>query len=60
MAGVTAEKDDIFVVKSLIADGKYSTLPMSTMALWAAMDGNYSAENVYFADDLTYTAAIKF
>lgn len=23
-----------------------------------SMDGNYSAENVYFADDLTYTAAI--
>lgn len=25
---------------------------------WCAMDGNYNAENVYFDDDLTYTAAI--
>ena len=25
---------------------------------WCAMDGNYNAENVYFSDDLTYTAAI--
>ena len=25
---------------------------------WAAMDGNYSADNVYFDDDLTYTVAI--
>ena len=25
---------------------------------WKAMDGNYSAENVYFDDDLTYTVAI--
>lgn len=57
--GVTAEKDDIFVVKSLIADGKYSyTAYVYDGSVWAAMDGNYSAENVYFADDLTYTAAI--
>lgn len=58
-AGVTAEKDDIFVVKALIADGKYSyTAYVYDGSVWAAMDGNYSAENVYFADDLTYTAAI--
>lgn len=57
--GVTAEKDDIFVVKALIADGKYSyTAYVYDGSVWAAMDGNYSAENVYFADDLTYTAAI--
>lgn len=58
-AGVTAEKDDIFVVKALIAGGKYSyTAYVYDGSVWAAMDGNYSAENVYFADDLTYTAAI--
>ena len=58
-ADVTAEKDDIFVVKSLIAGGKYSyTAYVYDGSVWAAMDGNYSAENVYFADDLTYTAAI--
>lgn len=57
--GATAQKDDIFVVKALIAEGKYSyTAYVYDGAVWAAMDGNYSAENVYFADDLTYTAAI--
>lgn len=56
---VTAQKDDIFVVKALIADGKYSyTAYVYDGTVWAAMDGNYSAENVYFANDLTYTAAI--
>lgn len=58
-ADVEAQKDDIFVVKSLIAGGKYSyTAYVYDGSVWAAMDGNYSAENVYFADDLTYTAAI--
>ena len=58
-AGVEAQKDDIFVVKALIAGGKYSyTAYVYDGSVWAAMDGNYSAENVYFADDLTYTAAI--
>lgn len=56
---VAAQKDDIFVVKALIADGKYSyTAYVYDGAVWAAMDGNYSAENVYFAEDLTYTAPI--
>lgn len=58
-AGVEAQQDDIFVVKSLIAGGKYSyTAYVYDGSVWAAMDGNYNAENVYFADDLTYTAAI--
>lgn len=58
-AGAEAQKDDIFVVKALIAGGKYSyTAYVYDGSMWAAMDGNYSAENVYFADDLTYTAAI--
>ena len=58
-AGAEAEKDDIFVVKSLIAGGKYSyTAYVYDGSVWAAMDGNYNAENVYFANDLTYTAAI--
>lgn len=28
-----------------------------TSGAWKALDGNYSAENVYFADDLTFTYA---
>ena len=58
-AGVEAQQDDIFVVKALIAGNKYSyTAYVYDGSVWAAMDGNYSAENVYFANDLTYTAAI--
>lgn len=58
-ANAEAQKDDIFVVKALIAGGKYTyTAYVFDGTVWAAMDGNYSAENVYFADDLTYTAAI--
>lgn len=58
-AGATAQADDIFVVKAIIAEGKYSyTAYVYDGTVWAAMDGNYSAENVYFAEDLTYTAPI--
>ena len=58
-AGAEAKVDDIFVVKTLISDGKYSyTAYVYNGTAWGAMDGNYNAENVYFADDLTYTAAI--
>lgn len=58
-AGSSAQKDDIFVVKALIAEGKYSyTAYVYDGSVWAAMDGNYNAENVYFAEDLTYTASI--
>ena len=58
-AGAEAEKDDIFVVKALIAGGKYSyTAYVYNGSVWAAMDGNYSAKNVYFTDDFIYTAPI--
>lgn len=58
-ANAEAVQGDVFVVKALIATGKYSyTAYVFDGANWAAMDGNYSAENVYFANDLTYTANI--
>lgn len=51
-----AKQDDIFIVKSLIAGDKYSyTAYVYEVDHWMAMDGNYSAENVYFKDDLTFT-----
>lgn len=57
--GVKACKGDIFIVKTLIAEGKYSyTSFVYTGSVWAAMDGNYSAANVYFDRDLVTTAAI--
>lgn len=55
-AGVAAKQDDVFIVKTLIADGKYSyTSYVYTGSAWAAMDGNYSAKNVYFDSDLVVT-----
>lgn len=56
---VKASKDDIFVVKALIANGKYSyTAYVYNGTAWAAMDGNYSAANVYFPVDMTITAPV--
>ena len=57
--GQPAVQDDIFVVKALIAEGKYSyTSYVYDDGEWKAMDGNYSAKNVYFHQDLTATAPI--
>lgn len=50
---------DTAVVKHLISEGKYSyTAYVYDGSNWAAMDGNYNADNVYFDDDITYTVAI--
>lgn len=50
---------DIAILKKKIGTDKweYTAFVCDGMA-WAAMDGNYDAENVYFDRDLTYTAAI--
>lgn len=54
-----AAKGDIAIVREVISgDKKEYTAYVYTGSAWAAMDGNYDAENVYFAEDLTYTAAI--
>lgn len=58
-ANAEAKVDDIFVVKSLIAEGKYSyTSYVYDGSNWVAMDGNYNASNVYFDADLMTTTAI--
>ena len=56
---------DIGIVKEVIYDGegtnndKYShTAYVWNGSAWEAMDGNYSAENVYFDSNLTITANI--
>lgn len=52
-------KGDVAYVKRAIAGEKFSyTGYVYNGTDWAAMDGNYSAENVYFESDLTYTAPI--
>lgn len=51
-------KDDIFIVKHKIAEGNYShTAYVYNGTAWAAMDGNYNAENVYFDEDMLFTYA---
>lgn len=50
---------DTGIVKTLISGDKYSyTGYVYTEAGWAAMDGNYNAENVYFDDDILVTTKI--
>lgn len=54
--GAELHKNDIAIVKVAIADGKYEhTAYLYDGAVWAAMDGNYSAENVYFKSDFVFT-----
>lgn len=57
--GHTVVKGDICIVKTLISNEKYSYKSfVYDGENWGAMDGNYSADNVYFTGDLTYTAPI--
>ena len=50
---------DTGIVKTLIHGDKYShTGYVYTEQGWAAMDGNYNAENVYFDDDILVTTKI--
>lgn len=52
-------KGDIGIIKEQILGDRYQyTAYVYNGENWAAMDGNYNAENVYFAEDLTYTANI--
>ena len=54
--GAEANKDDIFIVKTLISGENYShTAYVYNGSVWAAMDGNYNAKNVYFDEDLVLT-----
>ena len=65
IARVVGEKEvnngDIAIIKDLIASGKYqhtAYIYSGEAARWVAMDGNYTAENVYFKEDLLTTTAI--
>lgn len=59
LATVESPKDgDTAIVKRVISGDKFSYTAYVYDGAWKAMDGNYNAENVYFADNLTYTAPI--
>lgn len=54
----TPVSGDIAIVKALINGEKYEyTAYVYNGTAWAAMDGNYNAENVYFDSDLLLTYA---
>lgn len=53
------QKGDIAIVKKIISLNKAEyTAYVYDGSAWAAMDGNYNAENVYFDEDLMTTSAI--
>lgn len=56
----TAKKGDICVITKAIGETDKAEITgyVYNGSAWVAMDGNYSAENVYFPDDLTTTSAI--
>lgn len=55
----TPVQGDMAVVENTFVEGKTSrTAYFYDGAKWAAFDGNYRADNVYFDDDITYTVAI--
>ena len=61
VAGAEKKSGDIAIVKELIAEGsteRQYTAFVFNGTDWAAMDGNYNAENVYFSKDLIYTTQI--
>ena len=62
IAGVASDpkQGDIAICKHLISgtDNYSYTAYVYNVNAWQAMDGNYSAENVYFPEDLLTTSAI--
>ena len=55
----TPVQGDMAVVENTFVEGKTSrTAYFYNGANWAAFDGNYRADNVYFDEDLIYTANI--
>ena len=56
---ISPAQGDMAIVERAVATNANSyTAYVYDGKKWCAMDGNYNAENVYFSDDLTYTAAI--
>lgn len=56
---LTIANGDIIIIKDLIVDNKWQyTSYVYDGTNWAAMDGNYDAENVYFKDDILVTTTI--
>ena len=54
----TLQNGDIAIVKEAIANGKKQYTAYVYDGSWKAMDGNYSATNVYTNEDITVTTAV--
>ena len=58
-ADILLNVGDIIIIKDIIYGDKWQhTSYVYTGSSWAAMDGNYNAENVYFDEDFIFTKAI--
>lgn len=55
---IAPSKGDIGIIKRVITGDKFSYTGYVYDETWKALDGNYSADNVYFDEDITYTVAI--
>ena len=60
LATITSPKkgDTAIVSKLIVGDKRSYTAYVYNGENWAACDGNYRADNVYFDDDITYTVGI--
>lgn len=60
MAGIKGSVvDDVLIIKDLISNDKYAHAAyVYDGKKWTAMDGNYSANNVYFKDDFIFTEPV--
>lgn len=52
------KEDTAVVIRSLVNDKKSYTSYVYDGSNWMAMDGNYSAENVFLTDDITVTTTV--
>ena len=58
-ADVLLSPGDIIIIKDIITGDKWQhTSYVYSGSAWAAMDGNYNAENVYFDEDFIFTEKI--
>lgn len=56
---ITINNGDVTIVKVLISEDNYhNTAYIYDDGKWVALDGNYSAENVYFKNDFIFTESI--
>lgn len=57
--GILLSVGDIIIIKDIIVNNKWQyTSYIYNGTTWAAMDGNYNAENIYFDEDFIFTEKI--